>query len=163
MTTTKDLALAAAALGLAGTLAACGASQTTGTDAEAEAAPSSASGAGTTDEAATTEATTDEAAESGTYADGTYTATGGYVSPGGAQEVTVSLTLAGDVVTAVEVTPGASDPQSEQYQEKFASGIADVVVGVALDDLEVDKVAGSSLTSGGFNEAVEAIRAEAAA
>ena len=42
-------------------------------------------------------------------------------------------------------------------------GIADEVVGVALDDLNVSRVAGSSLTSGGFNQAVESIKEQAAA
>ena len=58
------------------------------------------------------------------------------------------------------------DPQkreSEQYQGEFIGGIADVVVGEDIDEISVSRVAGSSLTSGGFNEAIEAIKADAAA
>ena len=58
------------------------------------------------------------------------------------------------------------DPQkseSEEYQGRFIGGIADVVVGQDIDDIQVSRVAGSSLTSGGFNEAIEAIKSEAAA
>lgn len=95
------------------------------------------------------------------YADGTYTATGDYVSPGGRQSVEVTLTLTGGIVTDAEVTPAAQDPRSLGFQEKFASGIADVVIGVPLDELDVDKVAGSSLTSQGFADAAAAIRSEA--
>lgn len=57
------------------------------------------------------------------------------------------------------------DPQareSQQYQGQFIAGIADEVVGVAIDDLQVEKVADSSLTSGGFNAALETIKQEAA-
>ncbi len=44
---------------------------------------------------------------------------------------------------------------------KFAGGISDVVVGKNINDIDVDKVSGSSLTSGGFNEAIEKIKQEA--
>ena len=43
------------------------------------------------------------------------------------------------------------------------TGVQALGVGVAIDDLNVSKVAGSSLTSGGFNDAVEQIKAEARA
>jgi len=55
----------------------------------------------------------------------------------------------------------ADDPQAKGFQEKFASGIADAIVGKDIDTLDVSRVAGSSLTSGGFNEAVDVIKAEA--
>ena len=97
------------------------------------------------------------------YADGDYSAEASYISPAGEESVKVDLTLEGDVVTAVTVTPEAEDPQARSFQEKFASGIADVVVGKDIDDLDVSRVAGSSLTSGGFNKAVEAIKADARA
>ena len=51
----------------------------------------------------------------------------------------------------------------ERYQGEFVDGIADVVIGVPIDDLKVSKVAGSSLTSGGFNDAVQQIKDEARA
>lgn len=105
----------------------------------------------------------DAAATGSTYTDGTYKATGGYTSPGGPETVAVSLTLADGVVTAVEVTPEATNATSRQYQTQFASGIADEVVGVAIDDLDVTTVSGSSLTSGGFMDAVAQISADAAA
>lgn len=98
----------------------------------------------------------------GAYADGTYTAEGAYRTPETIETVTVTVTLAGDVVTAVEVVGDPQTRESEQHQGEFIGGIADVVVGVAIDELEVSRVAGSSLTSGGFNDAIEAIKAEAA-
>ena len=112
--------------------------------------------------AATDSATTDSASSTSTYADGTYEAMGTYTSPNGQEEIDVSITLASDVITAVTVTPQASNPNSVRYQNEFADGIAAVVVGQDIDDIQVSRVAGSSLTSGGFNEAVETIKAEAA-
>jgi len=100
---------------------------------------------------------------SASYTDGTYTAEGSYISPAGEESVKVELTLDGDIVTAVTVTPEADDPQAKSFQEKFASGIADVVVGKDIDTLNVSRVAGSSLTSGGFAEALKAIKVDALA
>lgn len=98
---------------------------------------------------------------SAAYTDGTYSADGSYISPAGQESITVELTLADDVVTAVTVTPGAHDPQARGFQEKFAGGIEEHVVGRDIDTLDVTRVAGSSLTSGGFAEALAAIKADA--
>ncbi|MBL0888913.1 hypothetical protein [Myceligenerans indicum] len=68
------------------------------------------------------------------------------------------MTIADGVVTAVTVTPEADNPASAQYQKQFASGISAEVVGVALDELDVDKVAGSSLTSDDFDDACCTLR-----
>ena len=100
---------------------------------------------------------------SGSYADGTYTADGSYNTPESVETITVTVTLESDVVTAVEVTGNPQKSESEQYQGQFIGGISDVVVGQDIDEISVSRVAGSSLTSGGFNQAIEAIKAEAAA
>lgn len=98
---------------------------------------------------------------SASYTDGSYEATGDYVSPAGPSQVTVELTLADDVVTDVTVMPLATDPTSKGFQTQFADGIAAAVVGQDIDSLTVSRVGGSSLTSGGFNDALEQIKAEA--
>ncbi|WP_368497528.1 hypothetical protein [Herbiconiux sp. A18JL235] len=162
----KNLALAAMT-GLSISVALAGCATDTSTSAEAGTAPSSTADAPST--AASTPSSTpstgsDSAgAGSSTYADGTYEATGGYTSPNGQEEVDVSVTLEGDVITAVTVTPEATNPNSVNYQTQFADGIAAVVVGKDIDEIEVSRVAGSSLTSGGFNKAIETIKSEAAA
>ncbi len=113
-------------------------------------------------------ATPTEAIAAGTspasgYADGTYTATGSYSTPGGTESITVTLTLADGAVTAVEAEGGATRPPSSQFQDAFESGVAAVAVGVDIAELNLDAVAGSSLTPQGFNDAVEQIRADAQA
>ncbi|MFL0566109.1 FMN-binding protein [Microbacterium sp. 179-I 1D1 NHS] len=101
-------------------------------------------------------------ASTGTYKDGTYTANGTYQTPESVEEISVTLTLADGTVTDVEVTGEPKARETRQYQGDFIGGIQDEVVGKKLDDISVDKVGGSSLTSGGFNAAVKEIRTEAA-
>ncbi|MFK4762946.1 hypothetical protein ACI3KS_18610 [Microbacterium sp. ZW T5_45] len=132
---------------LAGCSGAADAEDTTSSD-----STSSSSSSSSTDSGSSTE-----------YADGTYTADGSYQTPESVEEISVTLTLADGVVTDVEVTGDPQARESQQYQSQFIDGIADEVVGVALDDLNVSRVAGSSLTSGGFNEAVASIKEQAAA
>ncbi|MHA7238333.1 FMN-binding protein [Arthrobacter sp. TMS1-12-1] len=123
--------------------------------------PASDASAGAPAPPAPTPAAGGSAAGEQAYEDGTYTETGTYQSPAGQEEVGVTLTVEADVVTAVEVEPMPTNPTTTQYQGRFAGGISDVVVGKKLDELSVDKVAGSSLTSGGFNDALGKIKSEA--
>ena len=120
---------------------------------------------GTTSDAATSSPAASDAggAAAGTYADGTYTATGTYQTPETVETVKVTVTLAGDVVTDVEVVGDPQARESQQYQSAFIGGIADQVVGKDIDEVSVSRVAGSSLTSGGFMKALAEIKAEAAA
>ncbi|WP_422390081.1 FMN-binding protein [Arthrobacter sp. N1] len=160
----KRVLTALAAVSILGAAGCAGAEAETPA-AEAPAAESSAADATDATEAPgaapTGAATADAAATDQSYEDGTYTQTGGYQSPAGPEEVGVTLTLAADVVTAVEVEPMPDNPTTTMYQERFAGGISDAIVGKKLDELAVDKVAGSSLTSGGFNEAADKIKSEA--
>ncbi len=94
-------------------------------------------------------------------ADGTYQAGGGYQSPNGPETIEVSLTITNGVIEEVSVTPGATSSTSKRYQGDFAGGIAAEVVGKSLDEVDVTRVAGSSLTSGGFQEALATIRQDA--
>jgi uncharacterized protein with FMN-binding domain len=104
-----------AGLSLAGTVAGCApsaqqpaAQETPSTTAETAAPGSSAlasSGAG--------------------YKDGTYSAEGNYKSPNGTETVGVQLTLASGTVSAVEVTPHPSNPNTKKFQGQFAGGIAE--------------------------------------
>jgi uncharacterized protein with FMN-binding domain len=145
-----------AGMSLAGTVAGCApsaqqpAAQETG---PAAAASASASG--------TASGSTAASGSAAGYKDGTYSADGNYKSPNGTETVGVQLTLANGTVSAVEITEHPSNPNTRKFQGQFAGGIADQVVGKSLDEINVSKVAGSSLTSGGFNQALEAIKTQA--
>ena len=115
----------------------------------------------TAESADTTDDTSD--AVTGPYEDGTFQATADYQSPNGTETIDVTLTLEGDIITEV-VVEGASvnpSPEVERYQGEFEEGIAAEVVGKSIDEIEVDRVGGSSLTSDGFNEAVDQIKVKA--
>ncbi len=112
-----------------------------------------------------TATTPESAGTSGTsiYKDGVYTADGTYQSPAGEGRITVKVTLASDVVTAITVDGHATDPTAKAYQGDFDRGIAGKVVGKKIDALNVTNVSGSSLTSGGFDDALKKIEAAARA
>jgi uncharacterized protein with FMN-binding domain len=94
------------------------------------------------------------------YVDGQYTAEGQYGSLPSSIKVTV--TLSGDIITGVIVTPHVSDPTSLDLQKRFAAAVPGVVVGRDIDEIKVDRLAGSSGTPQGFNAALERIKAQAA-
>jgi uncharacterized protein with FMN-binding domain len=97
------------------------------------------------------------------YKDGTYNAEGTYVSPGGRESIGLTVTLANGVIVNTEFDGHATDGDAVMYQQKFASGYKAEVVGKNIDDIKLSRVAGSSLTSNGFNDAIEQIRTDAGA
>jgi uncharacterized protein with FMN-binding domain len=108
-------------------------------------------------------ADTGAADDSSGYKNGTYTATGSYNSPGGVQEVEVTLTLRDGAVTGSKVESGATDREAAEYQNEFIGGYKSFVTGKSIDDLNLSKISGSSLTPQGFNDAVEQIKDQAQA
>lgn len=109
----------------------------------------------------TTPTTSDS--ETATYKDGTYSEKGTYISPGGAESIEVKLTIANDIITDATVTGNATRGESKQYQGEFISGYKSQVVGKDVDSVSLSRVAGSSLTSNGFNTALKLIKADAGA
>lgn len=95
------------------------------------------------------------------YIDGTYEAKGVYTTPGGEREIAVSITVTDDVVTAATFTGFATDPASKRFQGEFAEGFQAQVVGKNIDELNLQKVSGSSLTPKGFMNALETIKVQA--
>jgi len=97
------------------------------------------------------------------YTNGTYTATGSYMSPGGEDQISVTLTLANDIITSISVTPAAGDRTSQRYQNAFISGYKQYVIGQNIANVNLTRVSGSSLTPIGFNDAISQIEAQAKA
>ena len=112
-----------------------------------------------TDSAASNSSTT---ATTNTYKDGEYSADGTYRTPGGNETISVDITLKDNTVTAVSVE-GNGTGDSAEYQAMFKKGIASQVVGKKIDELNVSRVSGSSLTSTGFNNALDTIKQQAQA
>lgn len=158
-TTASSSSVAAAAATSSAASSKVASSSSAASSAAATTAANSSAAAPTSAAAATSEATT----AASTYADGIYTASGSYSSPGGTESVTITLTLTGDIITSASGVGDATSPPSSQYQAKFVDNFASLIVGKDIDEVSLDKVAGSSLTSGGFNAAVETIKSDALA
>lgn len=92
------------------------------------------------------------------YKDGEYKQEGDYTSPGGPEQIDVDITLKAGVITQVNVTSKAENPKSKYMQGIFIANYKQLVIGKNLKDLNLSKVAGSSLTPKGFNDAVEKIK-----
>ncbi len=95
------------------------------------------------------------------YADGTYTASGAYAAPSGGEQVEVTLTLANDIVTNAVFVGKATQPTSAFMQERFKAGFTEQVVGKSIDSISLTVVNGSSLTHGGFMNALAKIKTQA--
>lgn len=100
-------------------------------------------------------------ADASAYRDGDYEATGEY--GGLPSHLDVAVTVEDGTITDVEVTPTATNETSLGYQQDFADAVPDVVIGKALADVSVGKLAGSSSCGDGFNDAITQIREQAAA
>lgn len=85
---------------------------------------------------------------------GTFRFTDKYMTPGGEEPMDVTVTIANGVITAVEAKNVATLPKSVPFQDKFIAGIAGVVVGKNIKDVEITNVNGSSLTAQAFNKAL---------
>mgnify|MGYP001584885202 FL=1 len=95
------------------------------------------------------------------YKDGVYEVKGDYVSPGGDEQIDVKLTLKGNVVSEAEVVSLAVRPNSVKFQGQFVAGYKEFVVGKNIDEINIQKVSGSSLTPKGFKDALEKIKVQA--
>ena len=96
-----------------------------------------------------------------TYKNGTYSANGTYSSPGGQDQIAVTITLVNDIVTDATVTSVIADNTSLKYQNRFISGYKQYVVGQNISSLNLTVFSGSSLTPIGFNDALAQIKAQA--
>lgn len=98
------------------------------------------------------------------YKDGTYEGEGNYISPGGKEVVKVSMVVEGGMVKSMDLNVDTQNQTSKKYKGLFKAGIDELVMGKPLEEIEgFSQVNGSSLTPKGFQQAVEAIKAEAKA
>lgn len=95
------------------------------------------------------------------YADGSYSATGSYLSPAGQEEIYVTLILDNGLISDADVEVRASNPTSKMMQTAFTQGFSGQVVGKNIDEVSLTVVNGSSLTPKGFMDALSKIKAEA--
>ena len=97
--------------------------------------------------------------DAGMYEDGEYTARGWYGSKPSHHDVT--LTIQDGTVSDVSITTPAEDETSLGYQQRFAEALPDAIIGQPVDEITVDRLAGSSGCSEGFMDALDQIRDDA--
>lgn len=96
------------------------------------------------------------------YKDGTYTANATYMVPRGSNGITLQVTIKDGVVTAVDTNHDYSDRESGMYINSFDQSITGKVVGKAITSLtNLSRVGGASLTTYGFDEAIQTVVAQA--
>lgn len=97
------------------------------------------------------------------YKNGTYTETGNYISPGGQEQIQVTVTLTDGKIADSSVVTFGLTPTSKLKQKDFSENYKEFVVGKNIDEVMLTKVSGSSLTPKGFDDALEKIKAKAKA
>ena len=106
--------------------------------------------------------TPSSAQTTGKYADGSYTVDASYSSPGGFEGMDVSITLEDDIIKSVSIVIDPdNDDESDEYTSLFKNRISGEVVGKNIDDADVSRLSGASLTSRAFNNALDDIKTEA--
>jgi len=99
--------------------------------------------------------------DDGEYKDGTYTAVGEYLYHSGSETVGVTVTLVNGTIDEIELDQQAVHAVSKKMQADFGANYEELVVGKSIDEVELSVVSGSSLTSGGFNDAIDQIKDQA--
>jgi uncharacterized protein with FMN-binding domain len=95
------------------------------------------------------------------YKDGNYNASGKYSTPEGSETINVSVTLKDGVVTDTSATENPKSSDSQEYVTMFLENYKELVVGNNIAELKLSRVSGSSLTSQGFNSAIQTIITQA--
>ncbi len=115
----------------------------------------------TTSSGSTPTATSSSSTASYTYKNGTYNADGNFNTPGGFQSIGVSVSIQNDIVTNAVVTDQTTDGDSAAYAQMFIDGFRSYVIGKSVSGIHLYGVAGASLTSEGFNNALSQIKNQA--
>lgn len=107
--------------------------------------------------------TTTDSSNPTKYKNGTYTADTTYEVPKSSNSIQVQITLDGDVVKSASATHqfGTTDNKSLVYTQDFDSALSGQIVGRKIEDVNLNRVGGASLTTEGFNTALANILQQA--
>lgn len=102
---------------------------------------------------------------SATIADGEYSKTVEYAfpkdEPKGTENLKVSLSIKDETITEVSIEGDSTNDITKSYVNKVNDGLQSLAVGKKITELEIpEQIAGSSLTTAAFAQAVTAIAAE---
>lgn len=92
------------------------------------------------------------------FKDGTYTVEDAYyVMPGLSEPMHTTITLNDGIITDASVAFGTKDIHSEYHQRGFVAAYKAAVIGVSITDVPFSRIGGASLTTGGFNDALQKV------
>jgi len=85
-----------------------------------------------------------------------------YQTPGGQEDVTFTITVDADgVITGADTEIMGKTPTTITRQTAFAEALPTAIIGMKLSELNnIDRVGGSSLTTGAFNKALTELQAQ---
>ena len=96
-----------------------------------------------------------------TYSNGTYTANASYFTPKRVQHnISVTLTVNNDTITAADVLYDGKEAKTPSHTN-FDGAYEQRILGVEIDNLDLARVGGASLTTVAFNEALADIASDA--
>jgi hypothetical protein len=96
------------------------------------------------------------------FTDGTYSEKVSYLAPNQkTYSLDISMSVANDVISTVGITY-SSEAEKDPNVKNFDKAYKTLVVGKKLNDVSLSRVGGASLTTNAFNEAIAAIKTEAA-
>lgn len=103
----------------------------------------------------------DTTAAQGTYIDGTYTAKVTYPTPKrDIYALDVTLVIVNDIITDSSITY-SQGAEKDGNVERFDAAYRTELLGKNIDDVNLSRVGGASLTTNSFNEAFTTIKADA--
>ncbi len=94
---------------------------------------------------------------SGRYPNGVYSTLGTYAPHGMDTQIEVTITLENDTITSSDVVLLSKNPTSVRITERFDAAYKEFVIGKPIQGLQLDTIAGSSLTPEGYNAALRQI------
>jgi hypothetical protein len=91
--------------------------------------------------------------------DGSYVDEQQYMTPGGEEDIRVTVTVENDIITDVELIGfGELHQNSARYIKAVAAELPSLIIGKPIDNMELPtNIAGSSLTVAAFKESVQDI------
>lgn len=96
------------------------------------------------------------------FKDGTYTIEDAYfVMAGLSEPMRTTVTLDDGIITDASVAFDTQDVHSEYHQRDFVAAYESEVIGASIKEVPFSRIGGASLTTGGFNDALQKVISQA--
>ncbi len=89
------------------------------------------------------------------YKNGTYTASANYYVPKYQNSISINISIENDIIKSATASHDYTDRESGLYIDSFDSQLSSKIVGKKISDIKLSRVGGASLTTYGFNDALE--------